>query len=274
MSAQVKKSSSKQPRRAGAPQDAGTLQASFFARMGYTQQFRALLEHLPDVYFFAKDAQGRFMAFDRRMLQRLGFPGEAEVVGKTDGDIHPPRTAQEIRDDDRRVMETRQPLIDRVEMLYARSHANGWYATTKLPILTPEGEVIGVMGFVRPYRPAECMLPGVERLERVTAHIHRHHAQALRIEDLARLACLSQRQLNRLFHSVFGMSTQAFIMRTRVEAASESLRSTNKSLSEIAIEHGFCDQSAFSRRFSEHTGETPLRFRQRHRRSVGAAMQR
>ena len=62
------------------------------------------------------------------------------------------------------------------------------------------------------------------------------------------------------------MSTQEFIVRTRVQAASDALLLTDKSLADIALAHGFCDQSAFCRRFSEHTGETPLKYRQRHRR--------
>ena len=66
------------------------------------------------------------------------------------------------------------------------------------------------------------------------------------------------------------MSAQEFTVRTRVQAASDDLLQTEKSLSEIALDHGFYDQSAFSRQFSQHTGETPLKFRQRHRQSGSA----
>ena len=38
-------------------------------------------------------------------------------------------------------------------------------------------------------------------------------------------------------------------------------------MSEIGYAHGFYDQSAFSRQFSERTGETPQKFRQQHRHS-------
>ena len=124
------------------------------------------------------------------------------------------------------------------------------------------------MGFVRPYRRGEKSVPGAERLERVVNYIHENHAKPIAVDDLAKLACLSARQLHRQFRAVFGMSTQTFIVRTRVQAASDDLALTEKPLSEIAFEHGFCDQSAFSRRFAEHTGETPLRFRQRNRRSI------
>lgn len=247
----------------------GAMQAAFFARMGGRQQFQALFDHLPGVIFFAKDREGRFVAASAPQLERVGLKHEWEFVGLTDADIHPERVAREIREDDLRVMESRVPLIDRVEALYIRSQAKDWYLTTKLPIFGLEGEVIGVMGFVRPYQRREAQ-PGAERMERVVAYIHQHHAERLEAPTLARLACVSVRQLLRLFHEVFGMSPQTFLIRTRVQAASDDLLLTNLPLSEIALAHGFSDQSAFTRRFTEHVGETPLKFRKRHFRSAGS----
>ncbi len=246
-------------------------QAAFFRRMGGPEQFRALFDHLPDVHFFAKDAEGHHIAASSGVLQRLGFSREEEILGLTDADIHPARVAMEIREDDRKVMTSRQPLIGRVEALFTRSHAKDWYITTKLPIFDRNGEVIGIMGFVRPYqRQGETgdTIPGAERLERVVSYIQAHHNQPIAVTELAQIAHLSVRQLHRRFREVFGMSTQTFIIRTRVQAASDDLLLTDKPLSEIAEEHGFCDSSAFCRRFFEHTGETPLKFRQRRRLTV------
>ena len=243
------------------------LQAAFFRRMGLGQQFRGLFEHLPDVHFFVKDLDGRFVAVGADLLQRLGFSREEEIIGLTDADIHPARVAREIRADDRRVMQTREPLIDRVEALFTRSQAKDWYVTTKLPVIGTRGEVIGVMGFVRPYRRGGIAVPGAERLEPTVAYIGAHHAQPIVVAELARIAHTSTRQLVRLFQSVFGMSPQEFVIRTRVQAASDDLIRTESALADIAHAHGFYDQSAFSRQFSQHTGETPQKFRQRHRHS-------
>ncbi len=248
------------------------MQAEFFARMGGRQQFQALFDHLPDVHFFAKDADGHFVAGGAGLLQRLGFSREEELLGLTDADIHPARTAREIREDDLRVMQSGEPLLGRVEALFTRSQAKDWYVTTKLPIFDLHGAVIGIMGFVRPCRRDEKALPGAERIQPVVAHIQAEFARPIAAGELAKIANLSVRQLHRLFHEVFGMSTQAFIVRTRVQAASDALLLTGKPLADIAIEHGFCDQSAFCRRFAEHTGETPLRYRLRHRREGRGAV--
>ena len=231
------------------------------------RQFWALFEHLPDVDFFAKDADGRFVAGNAGLLRRLGLRSEAELIGLTDADIHPARVARDIREDDARVMLTREPLIDRVEALFTRSNARDWYVTTKLPLVDARGDVIGVMGFVRPYRRESNVVPRAARLDAAVAHIHAHHREAIGIPDLAKIAHISVRQLNRRFQEVFGMSPQQFMVRTRVQAASDDLLQTEKSLSEIAMAHGFYDQSAFTRQFRQHTGETPLKYRQRQRRT-------
>lgn len=239
-------------------------QAAFFARMGVPQQFQALFWHLPDVHFFAKDAECRFVASSTGGLQKLNFRREEEVIGLTDVDIHPPRIAHETRADDMRVMATREPMLGRVEALFTRSQARDWYVTTKLPIFDAQGEVIGVMGFVRPYRRASGEVPGAQRLESVAAYIHAHHAEHIAMPTLAQIAHLSTRQVGRHFKEVFGISPQEFVVRTRVQAASVDLIRTDKALSEIALAHGFYDQSAFSKQFLQHTGETALRYRQRH----------
>jgi AraC-like DNA-binding protein len=160
-------------------------------------------------------------------------------------------------------MSTREPLVDRVEALFTTSHAKEWYVTTKLPLFDKDGEVIGIMGLVRPYLRNDRARPGAERLDPIIAYIQENHHRAILVDELAKIAHLSSRQLQRVFHDVFGMSTETFIVRTRVQAAGDDLLNTDKPLSEIAMEHGFCDQSAFSRRFAEHTGETPKKFRQR-----------
>ena len=244
--------------------DPRSAQADFFRRMGVGQQFSLLFGHLPDVHFFAKDAEGRFVAASVGLVTRLGFSCEEEILGLTDADIHPARVVRDIRADDLRVMETREPLIDRVEALFTRSNARDWYVTTKLPIVDSRGEVIGVMGFVRPYRRDATVLPGAGRLEAVVTHIQANHREIVGIPELARIAHLSVRQLNRRFQEIFGMSAQTFIVRTRVQAASDDLLQTEKSLSEIAMAHGFYDQSAFTRQFCQHTGETPSKYRRRH----------
>jgi transcriptional regulator GlxA family with amidase domain len=123
------------------------------------------------------------------------------------------------------------------------------------------------MGFVRPYRGGEGGGRIDSQIERVVTHIHDHFKKRLMIADLARIAHLSERQLNRRFQEAFRMSAQEFVVRTRIQAASDALLATDRPVAEIAQDHGFCDQSAFTRHFRRHIGETPLVFRRRRTRT-------
>lgn len=228
-------------------------------------QICGLFDSLPGIDFFVKDLDGRFLYGSRVLLQRVGMQTSDQLIGLCDADIHPARVAREIRQDDLRVISTGQPLLNRVEALYTRQQAKDWYITTKHPVFSANGDLVGVMGCVREYRQEIGAIPGADRIQKVVSHIQRHHDQPLRTETLARVACMSERQLQRHFCRIFGMSTRAFLSRTRVQAACDDLARTSKPMSEIALDHGFSDQSTFCRQFAEHTGETPLRYRRIHR---------
>ena len=48
------------------------IQADFFARMEGSQTLRELFEHIPGVFFFVKDAEGRHITANRAILRRYG----------------------------------------------------------------------------------------------------------------------------------------------------------------------------------------------------------
>ncbi|MCE5302774.1 MAG: helix-turn-helix transcriptional regulator [Planctomycetaceae bacterium] len=81
------------------------------------------------------------------------------------------------------------------------------------------------------------------------------------MSQLASLAGVSSRQLERRFRNVAGLSPKDFIMRARIEEACRRLREGNTSIGQIALDLGFYDQSAFTRLFRRHLGTTPSEFR-------------
>lgn len=235
----------------------------FIAQIASCHPFVTLLAQIPDVHFFMKDLDGRFIAAGPGILRRLDMTDESEIIGKSDSDIHPPRTVEEIRRDDLEVMNSRLPLINKLESLFSPSKGHTLYLTTKIPLLDQNNRVIGIIGMVRPYQNLENPPEEVKRIAKSIEHIQRHHSDDLSPDDLAALENLSTRQLNRLYQKVFGTSVGHFIMRTRIQSASNALLSSNLSIATIAERHGFSDQSAFTRHFRIHTGETPLKYRAR-----------
>lgn len=95
-------------------------------------------------------------------------------------------------------------------------------------------------------------------------HINQNYAQPLQLEDLAKIACLSERQFRRLFTQHYGISPARYIQRLRINKACHLLRRSSYNINEIAMDTGFLDSNYFARRFKAETGLTPKQYRRQH----------
>ncbi len=83
------------------------------------------------------------------------------------------------------------------------------------------------------------------------------------VTNLARLACISDRHLTRLFRSEMGMGPARFVQRVRVEEARASLEHNNKTIEVIAAECGFGTAETMRRAFLRVLGVSPSAYRSR-----------
>lgn len=239
------------------------LQAEFFARIADPQAVREIFEHLPGVFFFVKDDQGRHIAANSATYARFGIRGEEELVGAMDEKFFPPEVAKAYREDDQRVIRSGKPIINRLEVWYDEQHRLDWFLATKLPVRDRRGKVIGVMGITRRDEDRlrhHDVREVTEAVRLARENVHR----VLGTAELARTVGLSERQLHRKIKAALGLSPYELLLRTRVQAAAEVLARTSTPISEVALDHGFCDQSAFTQQFRKRTGMTPKEFRRRH----------
>lgn len=72
--------------------------------------------------------------------------------------------------------------------------------------------------------------------------------------------------LARVFRSHYGCSPSDYVRMVRVERAAAALSQTDASLSSIALNAGYADQSHFTRAFRRALGVTPARYRESARR--------
>lgn len=241
----------------------GCIQKEFFARVADRQAIRMMLEHLPGVFFFVKDTQGRFMAANSATCARCGRRDERDLIGHSDADFMPPEIAKAYRDDDLKVICSGKPLINRLELFYDEQRGLDWFLTTKLPMLDRRGKVIGVMGMTR--RDEERLNHGdVREVIEATRFARENRHRVTHAVDLANALNMSVRQLSRRLRATLGVSPYELLLRTRIQAAAEELATTSKSIVEVAIDHGFCDQSAFTQQFRKRIGQTPREFRLAH----------
>ena len=107
-----------------------------------------LMSHVPDCIYF-KDRQSRFLRISHAMAEKFGLSDAAEAEGKTDADIFSGEHASDARADELQVMESGQPLVDRLEKETWRDRDDTWCRSTKMPLLDHQGKVVGTFGISR-----------------------------------------------------------------------------------------------------------------------------
>ena len=100
-----------------------------------------------------------------------------------------------------------------------------------------------------------------ERLAPVFEHLQHHYDEPVRVTDAARLCAVSSCCFMNLFKEITGQSFVAYLNGYRVAKAQGLLSTTDKPISEISLEAGFCTQSYFGMVFRRVTGMTPLAYR-------------
>jgi AraC-like DNA-binding protein len=80
-------------------------------------------------------------------------------------------------------------------------------------------------------------------LRRAVDYIHARVGANLSLADIANVACMRPYHFSRAFKTSTGLSLHQYVLRARVEKARELLIAGVQSLSEIAFQVAFCDQS-------------------------------
>lgn len=121
-----------------------------------------------------------------------------------------------------------------------------------------------------PYRPFEPLRAcGDRRVEQALAMMDRRLSNPLSIGRLAQKLGTTPRELNRAFARHAGESPAGVWRKLRLAHAHWLLLNSSKPSTQIALECGFADAAHFLRWFRREFGDTPSRFRSRHRQSRG-----
>ncbi|MBC8042345.1 MAG: helix-turn-helix transcriptional regulator [Rhizobacter sp.] len=96
---------------------------------------------------------------------------------------------------------------------------------------------------------------------RAMQFIRDHLHQSISLDDAAKHVFLSPTYFAHLLKNKTGKTFGELLTESRIEKASELLRYTSASVSEISHQIGFEDQAYFARRFKQQLGRTPRAFR-------------
>ena len=232
-----------------------------FRALLHGAQLQQLFSYLPDVYFVVKNVAGEVMMANEVALRQCGFEHESDMLGKTDYDMFTQDRADAYVADDRVVFDTGTPILERVELAPDPANAIHWMVTTKMPLYSEAGEVVGLACIARNMTAAYERLRPYTEMTEVFEYIQQHYAETIKIDDLARLAHLSTSQFERRFRSLFHRTPMQHIIQVRIRAACDLLSSSHDTVAAIALDVGFYDHSHFTRSFKKAIGMSPSEYR-------------
>lgn len=92
-------------------------------------------------------------------------------------------------------------------------------------------------------------------------YMHRHLDKISTIEDLTKVTNLSASRLIHRFTSIMQVAPITYLIKLRMERASQLLTTTNLTINEIAQEVNYQNPLYFSNSFKKHFGESPSSYR-------------
>ena len=215
-----------------------------------------ILDAIPNAAIFIKDPDARYVLANTTLVQRCGLKHLQQLLGKTSAEVFPAQLGPGYTEQDRRVLKDGLVLQDQLELHLYGSREPGWCLTHKRPLYNPAGQIIGLVGISVDLRSAADTHPAYQRLAAVDEHIRRHFHQPISMGELTRIAGISVAQLERYCKRVFHLTPRQMIHKARLEHAHHLLHS-DLPITEVAMQCGYTDHSAFSRQFKQLTCFTP-----------------
>lgn len=116
----------------------------------------SLLNYLPDKIYF-KDLKSQFIKVSKSTLRFFGLEQQEELIGKSDFDFFDDEHARPAYEDEQRIIRTDTPAIGIVEKETLSDGRVTWAETSKMPLKTESGEIIGTFGITRDITQSKLM---------------------------------------------------------------------------------------------------------------------
>ncbi|MBD2421260.1 PAS domain S-box protein [Anabaena cylindrica FACHB-243] len=124
-----------------------------------------VMDSLPMAIFW-KDKNCRYLGCNRQLVLDAGVSSLADIIGKTDFDMPWKDQAPLYQAGDRLVMESGLPQFNLEEPCTNGENLSRWLRTNKIPLLTPAGEIIGVLVSYEDITERKEMERALEKSER------------------------------------------------------------------------------------------------------------
>ncbi len=224
-----------------------------------------LMNLLKDVHFFVKNCEGKFIAVNRAFQLNAVGSEERSMLGKIDEDFFPIDLASKFMEDDQTVLKSGMPLLHRIELIPHTDLSVYWYETNKFPVFDSERRVVGLVGTTHQISESHQGITSSSEINKALSYLRNNFSRRIELEEVAEYSGLESRTLNRRFTRLFQLTPIQFLRKIRLNAVCQLLIRTDKSISEITYDTGFCDQSHLNRDFLKKIKMTPFQYRKKYK---------
>lgn len=101
----------------------------------------------------------------------------------------------------------------------------------------------------------------LDTLSKITTYMREHYKEDLKLSDLAATFGYSDAYLSRMFQKYAKINYKTYLQDIRMAYAYRDLMNTDRTLSQIALDNGFCSSRGFSGEFQKRYGILPSEMR-------------
>ena len=130
----------------GISHDISALNEAEMALAHERDMLHTLLNYSSDAIYF-KDLDSRYTRISRAHPAMQFVKSPEDAIGKTDFDFFPHEHAQAAFEDERRIIETGEPILGKIERETAAGMPEKWVFTSKLPIVDKKGTIVGHLAY-------------------------------------------------------------------------------------------------------------------------------
>ncbi len=156
-------------------------------------------------------------------------------------------------------------LCDALSPAAAQTIHSGFASAMEYTEVTGLGIMLELLGMILKYGLCTDGYSETNRhilkLKKTLAYMEEHYPEKITLSELASEAGVTPKYLCRSFCSLTGKTPVQYLNEYRIDCACEMLRSTDKTLLDIAVSCGFGDQSYFVKWFRRLKGITPKCYR-------------
>ena len=101
----------------------------------------------------------------------------------------------------------------------------------------------------------------LDTLSKITTYMREHYKEDLKLSDLAATFGYSDAYLSRMFQKYAKINYKTYLQDIRMAYAYRDLMNTDRTISQIALDNGFCSSRGFSGEFQKRYGVLPSEMR-------------